>query len=732
MKESATINQQAGNLIDPHKREVGMRHTSDSGELEGREVKFELRLPLRPRMSVLTGNRISSSTSMIPRIQPQRSRLCAESMSRHSKQPRWLTWSPADSFVCPSCSRRAVQGLARRSREQPKRAATTLSSNTAVNASRSVPEQYRALYSALGDVRRDAAAHVPFSRLHLALQGLESTNPRIRVAVLGLNVADTARKLVRLLLSDPLEQEAQWEKDLMRDGQRFENGLVVRHGQAANPNLAQSNTSIPVLEIPSSLLERHNLELLISTANSPTVQQTRRRIPVDTFLAPVIGTPSAFSGRHTIISQPVHRAVIVAKGLKELFQAAELIAAADFSSEEERGSVQIVLQSDGGNTDADLLVVDTGKAEAGLAAIRSSLSKATTYEHQWMDSGLPRVSKWLTTIANNGALPLPVTDLISAILRSASDSLRTQTKTTKKAQRSDLSTLTNLNATIDDFSRNAHQELQSGLASAWSSRNWRKLAWYKLFWRVDDVGLIVTDLVSNAWLPRTERAVYELSGRLAQAGISPMDMVTSPIELQKQTLPEASPATAPLAVLQAQAVSAAGQTEPIIVNEGGATAVELEPLPQLTPISTSVSASRQTQIQRAIDYLTTQAQQSVFRTLSIIGLSAGLSGLCYVSLASGGMYEAGTIVALGTAFALWKMQGGWQYATRQVEGELYDEGRNVIRRITARMQQLVDEKSQPQLDQEEEQKRLTAASSVEKAQTELQKLLASQTAKSSK
>ncbi|KPI35751.1 uncharacterized protein AB675_1267 [Cyphellophora attinorum] len=646
-------------------------------------------------------------------------------MSRRSLQPRWLRRALDEAFICPSCARKAPKAINRGPSQRQQRWATTLSSNTAINASRSVHEQYRALYSALGDVRRNAAAHVPISRLQLALAGLESTSPRIRVAVLGLNVADTAKRLVRLLLSDPLEQEAQWEWDLTHDQGRFENGLLVRYGQAANPNLAQSNTSIPVLEVPAGLLERANIEILISTVSMPAHRQ-HRQIPVDTFLAPVIGTPSAFSGRHTIISQPVHRAVVVAKGLEELFQVAELLAASEISSDEERNSIKVVLQNESGSLDGDLAVIDSAKAEAGLRAIRSSLAKATTYEHLWMESGLSQVTKWLTSISGaDTKLPAPVADLISAILQSASTSLKTQAKADAESRRTDLSTLTNLSSTIDDFSRNAHKELQSGLSSAWSSRNWRKLAWYKLFWRVDDVGLIVTDLVSNAWLPRTERAVYEISGRLAQAGISPMDMVTLPVALQKQTLPDPSPATAPLPILQAQAVSTAGQTEPIIVNEGGAPRVELEPKPQLTPLSAAVSATRQTQIEAAILYLSTQAQQLVMRTLSLAGLSAGLSGLTYVSLTNGGIYEAGTIAALGTTFALWRLQGGWQDATKQVEGELYDEGRNVIRRMTARMQQLVDEKAHPKIDEAGQRHWRLASQSVDKAQVELKRLLES-------
>lgn len=649
-------------------------------------------------------------------------------MSKSLRAHRRLDQLLSRPFICPSCSQsQSRRTLPHKRAPHQRRTATTLSSNTAVNATRSVPDRYKALYTALSDVRRDAAAYVPFSRLHLALQGLESTNPRIRIAVLGLSVEDTARKLVRLLLADPLEPEARWEQDLDKTGTSYEQGLLIRYGEQTNPNIPRSKASIPTLEIHSPLLERANLEIHISSVTSPSPGRNQK-LPVDTFLAPVIGTPSAFSGRHTIISQPVHRAIVVARGLEEMIQVAELLAMTDFASKEDRQSVRVVMQHKDVTAGGQVFTIDADRAREGLEAIRQSLAQARIYEHQWVDSGLPSVSAWFTEQTKSvGTIPPPVTALISAILQSATVSLEVQAEASSKERNVDLATTTNLGMTIDDFSRNAHQELQSGLASAWSSQNWRKLAWYKLFWRVDDVGLIVTDLITNAWLPRTERAVYELSGRLAQAGISPMEMVAPPVQVQ-QTLPEeVSPASAPVPVLQAQGVTASESMEPVIVNSGGNSTIALQPTAQPIPLSASISSTRATQMSRAIDSLTTTAQQLVFRTLSITGLSAGLSGLTYVSLTPGSPYEAGTIVALGTALALWRMQGGWQRATKAMEDELYNEGRTTIRRITGSMRGLVDEHARPRIDQVEESRWQAAWGSVERAKTELQKLIKNDT-----
>jgi hypothetical protein len=200
-----------------------------------------------------------------------------------------------------------------------------------------------------------------------------------------------------------------------------------------------------------------------------------------------------------------------------------------------------------------------------------------------------------------------------------------------------------------------------------------------------------------------------------------MDMIAPPPELAQKPAPIA-PSTQPLPILQAQAVTSDTPTEPLLTNEAGTASIVIQPAPQLTPLSSSISATRTSQISRAIDSLSSQAQQLVLRTLSISGLSAGLSGLTYLSITPGSLYEAGTIVAVGTAFALWRMQGGWQRATKQMEDELFDEGRTTIRRIVGRMRQLVEDKARPRLDQAEDERWRKAWGSVERAKTELEKL----------
>ncbi|KAI1615298.1 hypothetical protein EDD36DRAFT_185420 [Exophiala viscosa] len=637
-------------------------------------------------------------------------------------------------FFCPSCTTwrtsRPLRTTIQNATARKRRYASTLTSHTAVNATKNVPTRYQALYEALGDVRKKAPAQVNLSRLQLALQGLESETPTTRIAVLGLNVQATARRLVRLLLADPLSDAERWEEQILDPNADYSQGVIIRYGQPPNPNLPQPRTSVPVLQIPSAVLEKMNMEILVSSIQGPRNGEglVSMTVTSDAFLSPSIGTPTAATGRQTAISQPVHSTLLVTKGLDELVSATELLASTNFTAMEDRASVQLVVNLEDITAEApgQVLLIDATKAEEGLAAIRRSVTEARTYEHKWVDSGLPLVSSWLTLASaarSETVIPEPIKVLISSILTNATRNLRAQaaleTRSNTTMSRS-LATRLNLEASIEEFSRNAHQELQSGLASAWDSRNWRKLAWYKLFWRVDDVGLIVADLVTNAWLPRTERAVYELSGRLSQAGISPMDTPPTPTP---SLGPVAVSAPEPAQVLHAQAeVATKPPIQPVVANPTGTSEVQMAPVPQPIPLSASISETRAQQMRLAITSLTSTAQQIVLKTFSLTGLSAGLSGLTYVSLGPGSLYEAGTIVALGTAFALWRMQGDWLKATKFMEDSLHDEGKTVIQRIVTRMRQLVEDASVVVEDEVEVHTRREAENAVMRAKEQLDRL----------
>jgi hypothetical protein len=94
-------------------------------------------------------------------------------------------------YVCPSCSiRRVVVPTSRLKTARPDaRRASTLASATAVNATATIAPRLKELYTALNDVKSKAGGHVSLGRLQLAIWGLESREPAVRVA--GMSADET-------------------------------------------------------------------------------------------------------------------------------------------------------------------------------------------------------------------------------------------------------------------------------------------------------------------------------------------------------------------------------------------------------------------------------------------------------------------------------------------------------------------------------------------------------------
>ena len=107
----------------------------------------------------------------------------------------------------------------------------SLASSTAINAPSSVPPAYRELYQRLLALQETARSYVDLSRLQLATRSLESDTPTIRVALLGLgtNGELAARKLARVLLSDPLSDTEAWEEQILQASQD-KGATLLRYG----------------------------------------------------------------------------------------------------------------------------------------------------------------------------------------------------------------------------------------------------------------------------------------------------------------------------------------------------------------------------------------------------------------------------------------------------------------------------------------------------------------------
>lgn len=109
--------------------------------------------------------------------------------------------------------------VASRSAQQESAASPLIIPTTAINKPLDVAPANVELYKALERLKNDAANYVGLSRLGLALRSLEGRNSIVRVAVLAIDGdVDRVKKLVRLLLADPLGKEEAWEQELAESG----------------------------------------------------------------------------------------------------------------------------------------------------------------------------------------------------------------------------------------------------------------------------------------------------------------------------------------------------------------------------------------------------------------------------------------------------------------------------------------------------------------------------------
>lgn len=107
---------------------------------------------------------------------------------RGSLQKSLLCLDGSGIFLCPSCAtwRRSfstrAKGVPRRGARLPSPAYRQLATSSVINAGRDVPPRFKELHEALTQVGNTAPSQINLSRLQLALRGLESEEPLVRVA----------------------------------------------------------------------------------------------------------------------------------------------------------------------------------------------------------------------------------------------------------------------------------------------------------------------------------------------------------------------------------------------------------------------------------------------------------------------------------------------------------------------------------------------------------------------
>ncbi|KAG8159093.1 hypothetical protein KVR01_010754 [Diaporthe batatas] len=541
------------------------------------------------------------------------------------------------------------------------------------------------LQDALQELQKHATNYVNLSRVQLALNALrqQAGQETVRVAVLGLTngpgSGQTAKEVLRLLLADPLSPEQDWEKELMSHDAR--QPLIIRVGadQEAGASGHGEGTMtyargglLHELAVSSPGLNGRNLEILLTETN-PLADSTGGAFQnfEETALVPTVDIPTSNTGRFTPVTTPVHRALLVTDGILGAASLANLPLLPG------KGAIAAAVNTPGYQPEDQsalpFATIDVTAAAEGLNALRQSVDRGFEYERLWFKSNLPSITAWLrsgVTAAGEGVTKDAVRESIASILsnthakiqheeaRMLSSTLSVQTSTE----------IPTLNAALAEWAEKSHAELQEQLDRAFTGRRWRKLNWWKLFWRVDDVGVLSSEMLSQSFLPGAERNVIFLAGKIEGSGIFGQDARGKTPYLTPTIASTARPADA-----------GAGRTPALQPVQDGLSG---------TKWPAHITFTRNYLQSRTVPALQALAQSLVFQSAGFSTLTTSLGALMYLS--TFGASESGAVAALGIVWSLRRLQKKWETAREYWQSEVREEGRKAVRAVEISVGEALD------------------------------------------
>ncbi|EMD92253.1 hypothetical protein COCC4DRAFT_162123 [Bipolaris maydis ATCC 48331] len=602
--------------------------------------------------------------------------------------------------------------LALRCRNVPKspcaslraRSASTHVSPTAINLRPNVPPRNQELYDALSALSGAAETHVNISRLQLALRGLAAQDAVTRVAVLGLNSQLSAQQLARLLLADPLAAEGQWEKELAKAGVGSENAVLLKYG--TDPDDVTPSPLYRVLAVPSRVLQSHNIEVLVSTVNvnvDKSVPHVSTESSIESLLVPKL---QATSARGLPVPYPVHKTLILGVGLDSAISYGRFSAdGLDEMQDMVKLAIDLPVPSSDSSSDpnTETAAINIAVGAKGLDSFRESIKNATVYERAWFQSGLPTLSQWLVRDLqpSNGIKP-PLRTLIVSV----ADGVEASVAKADAAQLQKLATVqtddevtASILGHLETWAEKSHAELRDQLDEAFVAKNWHKLAWWKLLWRVDDVTMISSEILERRWLVSAEKNSVYLAGRMNQAGF--------PDEIQR---PIAS--SIPEATTQDTAPTAENQRMDLSTN-----------VRKPMPWHEQISNARTELINDTVPPLQALAQRLLLQTFSTTSISSAASALLYVSMSSFSVFEASAVAALGLTFSLRRMQKLWEGARETWQATVREEGRRTLKSTEEGVRFVIENAEKKEVVEEEDvRERRAAREAVRRVREVLEKM----------
>lgn len=369
---------------------------------------------------------------------------------------------------------------------------------------------------------------------------------------------------------------------------------------------------------------------------------------------------------------------------------------------------------DGNWTDLQSIVghslspINLTQAESAINSFRESLGLAAVYERAWFGSGLAGLSEWFVE-GLSGQIPAlkpAVRRLIEHIVDNAREAvLRQENETNKQAESTTVpvSTRDSLDQAIVWWAEVSHTELRDKLGNAFIGRDWKKLQWWKLFWRVDDVSFIAANLLQQSWLVEAEKEMIWHFGRIEQTGLG--YLAKPSLRPQKTVVGVEARAT------QSSLPSLAIKEEPIIF---APSSIRLWPQ--------GISHARAQLSATIVFPLQALSQRLLLEAISITFLTSSLSAQLYFAISTTSIYEAGAIAALGFVYSLHRLQSKWSSARETWEGRVMEEGRRVLRDFEERAREMVRNGGRKVVDEREVEDRRLVLRRLQGVRNALEKL----------
>jgi hypothetical protein len=488
------------------------------------------------------------------------------------------------------------------------------------------------------------------------------------------------------------------------------------------------NPLLETISVPSLTLQKNNLEILVTSLNVD-IEGPRKPSgtdsPSDAILIPSLQTPTSASGRVTLVTYPVHKAIVVGEGL-ESSVAYGRYTAESISQRIPREMVKVAVELPAPQNTVEpqsskaVAAVDLDVASKALATFRESIANSVAYEHGWYRSGLPAITEWLADGLRHQDSKLKpavknlvlstLDDIEAKIIEEDAERLEQLVASTVPEP-----TRKSIIDSLKIWAEHAHTELRDQLGGVMAGKNWRKIAWWKLFWRVDDVSMIASEVLERRWLVDAEKGSIYITGRIEEAGL--FEGQTRPGEEVLTKSPEMpledGGFTTPVSPFKWREVAA---RKAALAEDGEVRIPDPKPWPMQIPVIRALL------LKDTVPPLQALAQSLVLSTLSTTSLTSALSALIFLSVPSLSVVEAAAVAVFGLVWSLRRMQVRWERARDMWMGEITEEGRKALKYTEDLVTDIVKTGGMPKEDVEGIEQRKAARESVQQVRELLKDL----------